>query len=124
MSYALSFSEPVAEAVDRVRRDQLEAAASELSGEVSGEDVHEARKRLKKTRALLRLTRPALKPKAFRARNRALRDAGRRLAGARAADVRAATVDDLAERYPGRAPSGPVYATLTARARATEPPAS
>ena len=50
MSYALSFSEPVAQAVDAVRREQLEAAAEE----VRARDVHEARKRLKKTRALLR----------------------------------------------------------------------
>src|SRR3954465_9315173 len=104
MSYALSFSEPVPEAVDQVRRDQLEAAAADLRER----DVHEARKRLKKTRALLRLTRPAMKPKAFRARNRALRDAGRELSGARDAEVMVETVEDLAERFPGRAEYAPM----------------
>jgi CHAD domain-containing protein len=114
MSYSLSFSEPPAEAVEAVRRDQLEAAAESLA---EHGDVHDARKRIKKTRALLRLTRPAMKPKSFRRRNRALRDTARTLSGARDAEVMAETVSDLAQRYPGRAPYEPVHEVLAANAR-------
>src|SRR6478609_6320449 len=104
MSYALSFDESPAEAVERVRREQLQAAAEGLQEDPTDpEAIHDARKRIKKTRALLRLARPVMKRKAFRARNHALRDAGRALSAARDAEVLAQTVNDLADRYPGRA---------------------
>ena len=63
MSYSLSFTESPAEAVEQVRREQLEAAADGLDAhaEDPAEAVHDARKRIKKTRALLRLARPAIK---------------------------------------------------------------
>jgi CHAD domain-containing protein len=116
VSYALSFEAPPAESVERVRLEQLEAAADGLRDDpTDAEAIHDARKRLKKTRALLRLTRPALKRKAFRARNRALRDAGRELSAARDAEVLAETVADLASRYPGRAAFEPVRSVLAAR---------
>ena len=124
MSYLLSFSLPVAEAVEHVRREQLEAAAADLRKR----DVHEARKRLKKTRALLRLTRPAIAKGAFRAHNRALRDAGRALSGARDAEVMVETVDDLSERFPRRANFAAVRQRLAMRVdeppRATELPSA
>jgi CHAD domain-containing protein len=110
MSYALSFDESPAVSVERVRREQLRAAADAVP-----EDVHDARKRIKKTRALLRLARPAMSKKAFRRRNRALRDAGRALSGARDAEVLTETVDALAARYPGQAPYGPVHVALADR---------
>jgi CHAD domain-containing protein len=110
MSYALSFDEAPAESVERIRREQLQAAADVLP-----DDVHDARKRIKKTRALLRLARPVMTEKAFRRRNHALRDAGRTLSGARDTEVLAETVSDLAERYPGRAPYGPVHVILADR---------
>ncbi len=101
MSYALSFDEPAAEAVERVRREQLEKAAEALEhGDDPVEAVHDARKRLKKTRSLLRLARP----KRFGKRNRALRDAGRSLAGARDADVLVETLDSLGGSEAARAP--------------------
>jgi hypothetical protein len=68
MSYALSFDESPAAAVEAVRREQFEAAAEGLGDDpTDAEAIHDARKRLKTTRALLRL---ALKRKAFRTRNR------------------------------------------------------
>ena len=107
MSYGLSFEEPPAESVQRVRRDQLEAAAEGLAHgheDDPVEAIHDARKRIKKTRALLRLARPGMKQKAYRRRNRALRDTGRRMSGARDADAVAGTVDLLAERFAGHMP--------------------
>jgi len=123
VSYTLSLDAPPEVAIERVRREQVQAAYDGLREEISTESVHDARKRLKKTRALLRLTRP----KGFKRRNRALRDAGRALSGARDADVLAETVADLAERYSGQLPKVAferVRAPLAARARVTDPDGS
>ena len=123
MSYTLTFDESVEASIERVRREQLEAAHDGLRDEISTESVHDARKRLKKTRALLRLARP----KGFKRRNRALRDAGRALSGARDADVLAETVEDLAERFSGQLPKATferVRTPLAARAAATAPEGS
>jgi CHAD domain-containing protein len=69
------------------------------------EAVHDARKRLKKTRSLLRLARPGLRKRDYRAQNAALRDAGRALSGARDADVMVETVEKLGERFAGHVPA-------------------
>jgi CHAD domain-containing protein len=105
MSYGLTFNEAPRESIERVRREQLEDAADSLAaGEDPVEAIHDARKRIKKTRALLRLARPGLKPKVYRRRNRELRDAGRAMSGSRDADVLVETVEDLGERYAQRHP--------------------
>ncbi len=60
--------------------DALRAALDVLAGDtVSDQDVHDARKSLKKARGGLRLLRPAMADDMFRAHNLALRDAGRLL---------------------------------------------
>lgn len=107
MAYRLSSADDVPTSVRACAREQLAGAAERL--ERAGEDpvkaVHEARKHLKKTRALLRLVRPALGPKAYRRENDALRDAGLALSGARDADVLVQTVGTLAEHAAGRLPA-------------------
>ncbi|HEY5194881.1 MAG TPA: CHAD domain-containing protein [Solirubrobacteraceae bacterium] len=62
--------------------------------------VHEARKAIKRMRALARLLRHELGEQEFKRVNNALRAAGQRLAGARDADVRLATLRSLVERHP------------------------
>jgi CHAD domain-containing protein len=105
VSYGLKFDEAPTDAIERVRREQLDAAAESLACEADPvEAIHDARKRIKKTRALLRLARPGLSKKRYRRRNRALRDAGRAMSATRDADVLVETVDDLAERYAGQQP--------------------
>ena len=105
MAYGLTFEATPADSIERVRREQLEAAAASLEqGDDPVEAIHDARKRIKKTRALLRLARPGLKTKAYRRRNTALRDAGRGMSGTRDADVLVETVDGLAERFVGQRP--------------------
>jgi CHAD domain-containing protein len=105
MSYGLTFSETPVDAVERVRREQLEAAAESLrDGEDPVEAIHDARKRIKKTRALLRLARPGMSKGDYRRRNRALRDTGRGMSGSRDADVLVETVELLAERFTGQYP--------------------
>ncbi len=62
--------------------------------------VHEARKAIKRMRALARLLRDELGEREFARVNDSLRSAGRRLGGSRDADVRLATLRDLIERHP------------------------
>ncbi len=78
---------------DRVR-------STALSDPDPAELVHEARKAIKRMRALARLMRGELGEQEFKRVNDSLRDAGRRLAGARDAEVRLETLDGLTKRHP------------------------
>ena len=113
MAYRLSIADDVPSSVRAVAREQLAGAVGRL--ERAGEDpvaaVHEARKHLKKTRALLRLARPALGRQAYRSENDALREAGLALSGRRDADVLVETASKLAEHAAGRLPAD-VFAQL------------
>lgn len=113
MAYRLSFADDVPTGVRACAREQLAGAAERLDGAADDpvKAIHEARKHLKKTRALLRLVRPALGRKAYRRENDALRDAGLALSGTRDADVRVATAQALAEHAAGRLPAD-VFAAL------------
>lgn len=62
--------------------------------------VHEARKAIKRMRALARLFREEMGEPEFKRVDSSLREAGRRLAGARDAQVRLATLKCLVERHP------------------------
>jgi CHAD domain-containing protein len=62
--------------------------------------VHEARKAVKRMRALARMRREEMGEREFHRVNASLRDAGRRLARARDAEVRLATLRRLADRHP------------------------
>jgi CHAD domain-containing protein len=115
MAYRLPLDEPVPDGVRRCAREELEAA---ITGLREGDDpvtaVHEARKSVKKLRALVRLVAPAVPGKARKDIDRALRDAGRLMSGARDADVVVAVVDAVAERYAGHVP-GTAFDELRAR---------
>jgi CHAD domain-containing protein len=104
MSYRLWLSEPTADEVRRVAREQLEDAIAGLRDPDGDRTtaVHEARKAVKKVRGMLRLVQPDLPRSAFRRENAALRDAGRLLSGARDADVMRAALAALRERHPDR----------------------
>jgi len=125
MAYRLSFADDVPSGVRQCAREQLAGAVQRL---VRASDdpvtaVHEARKHLKKTRALLRLVRPALGRRAYRAENDALRDAGLALSGARDADVRVQTAARLAEHAAGQLPAD-VFEALGAALAAEAAPAA
>ncbi len=62
--------------------------------------MHEARKALKRLRALLRLLEDELGERAYEHESAVVRDAGKQLAGARDAEVLLRTLDDLLERQP------------------------
>lgn len=73
-------------------RDVVTAAGCiSATGNLTPEEVHETRKRIKRARATLALLRPALTEQDYVACNRALRSAGRSLAAARDATVMART---------------------------------
>ena len=117
MSYRLQFDQTLDDGLRRVASEQLGDALTGLR-DPDGTDpvkaVHEARKSVKKSRAALRLARPALPKDAYRREDQALRDAGRSLSGARDADVLLETVDALGERFAGQLPEA-AFADLRAR---------
>ena len=120
MAYRLSFAEEVPDSFRSSVRDELATATTWLRDDFEAdpvEAIHEARKSLKKARALLRLVRPGLPKRVYRRENAALRDAGRLVSGARDADVMVETVDKLAERFVGRIPASH-FDDLRARMRA------
>jgi CHAD domain-containing protein len=98
--------EPLSPALQRMALAQIDlalAALSDSDGTGPGEKgVHEARKALKRLRALLRLLRRELGERAFARENTTLREIGRRLSEARDAAVMLATLDSLIARHPRR----------------------
>ena len=89
-AYRLKVSEPLPAEVTRVARGRIDHAVDELrgkSGSTPEEAVHEARKDMKKLRALLRLSRDELGKSTYRRENACFRDAARELAGTRDSDV-------------------------------------
>ncbi|HVX65447.1 MAG TPA: CHAD domain-containing protein [Bryobacteraceae bacterium] len=102
MAYRFEPGEPVPGAVRRILREELESAARELSRARSAAArdlaIHEARKSIKKSRALLRLLLPELKG-VYAAENPRLRELGLRLSEARDAVVMLETLSHLEEKY-------------------------
>jgi len=86
------------EAVRRIAAEQIERARSDADEDDRREAVHEARKRCKKIRALLRLVRPCFED-TYRAENAWFRDAARELSELRDATSMIECFDALAERY-------------------------
>ena len=117
MHYKLNLGVEPSDALRACAREQLDDALSLLGDERARDPakaVHEARKDLKKARAVLRLARPALRSKAYRRENGALRDAGRLMSAARDADVLVTTMEGLAERFVGQLPEA-AFARLRER---------
>jgi CHAD domain-containing protein len=86
----MKVAEPLPAAVTRVARGRIDHAIDELrgkSGSTPEEAVHEARKDMKKIRALLRLSRDEVGKDTYRRENACFRDAARELAGTRDSDV-------------------------------------
>ena len=89
---------PLRREVPRVGREELEAALKEVLtiGEQSRSTaVHEARRHLKKARALFRLARPATGKAFYKRENAALRKMARVMAPIRDAHARVQTIDKL-----------------------------
>jgi CHAD domain-containing protein len=119
--FALREDEPLREGVERIAVGQLDNSIEGLAGESDADaatSIHEARKSIKRLRALLRLTRHQLGEHVYRRDNSAFRDIGRRLSGARDSRVMLDTLSGLSERHPKRAPApglAPFRRTLLSR---------
>jgi CHAD domain-containing protein len=101
MAYRFEAGEPVPDAVRRIVREELESAAGQLSrarGAARDEAIHEARKSIKKSRALLRLMQPELE-RIYETENVRLRDIGLHLSDSRDAAVMLETLLHLEEKY-------------------------
>jgi CHAD domain-containing protein len=98
--FRLAPDEGAADGLRRIARGQIELASDRLeSGDDVAEAVHEARKSLKRLRAVVRLARDPLGDEIYRSENRAYRDTGRELSAARDAQVLGETLDALTDRY-------------------------
>ena len=98
MAYRLEPGESVREGLRRIAREELaRAGAGLLEATAGGRDdaIHEARKSIKKVRAILRLMRGEL-GRTFLIENRRLREVGRRLSAYRDGAVMIETLDRLA----------------------------
>jgi len=100
MAYRLERGESVIAGLKRVVRDEIESAATQLAGDKSGRDeaIHEARKSIKKVRALLRLMSAEL-GEAYPRENARLRDIAGRLSNFRDTFVLIETFDDLKKKF-------------------------
>jgi CHAD domain-containing protein len=101
-AYRIDPGQPAPDEVRRIAIGRIRHALDELRGQSDStreEAVHEARKDMKKLRALLRLVRGELGERVFAAENASFRDIARELAGVRDADVMLATLTALEERY-------------------------
>lgn len=105
MTYAFLHDESVPDGVRRIMDEQLVRARTQLTDPKSPREkrVHDARKRLKETRALLRLVREPLGDQ-FAVENAWFRDAGRELAAVRDADAVLEALEklDIPARLRGR----------------------
>jgi CHAD domain-containing protein len=98
MHFSFRSGETVREGVRRIGLEQIDALLSDLRGQPSAPRIHDARKRCKMLRALLRLARKGIDPAARQAANARWRDIAHALAGARDADVQRRTFRKLITR--------------------------
>jgi CHAD domain-containing protein len=124
MGYRLERNESVPEGLRRIAREQLDSAADELgkTGKERSTGIHEARKGIKKVRAVLRLMRDELGG-VYRKENLRLSRIGRRLSKFRDATASIEIFDALQRRHPEELPAQSfktIRAKLAARRAQTE----
>jgi CHAD domain-containing protein len=101
MAYRLQPGESVREGLRRIAREELSSAAGGLrqaTARTRDDAIHEARKSVKKVRAILRLMRGELGD-TYAIENRRLRDVARRLSVYRDGTVMIETLDQLGEHH-------------------------
>src|SRR5258708_37043741 len=106
MAYRFEENETVSDAVRRIAGEELRSAAYQLSRRKSGnrdEAIHEARKSIKKTRALLKLMRMELGD-CFDRDNIRLREIGQQLSEIRDAAAMLEVFEPLAQEHAGDLP--------------------
>jgi CHAD domain-containing protein len=107
--YRLEPGEPIGPGIRRIARGQIERAVAGLDPDARGElapRVHDARKSLKRLRALVRLVRDDLAKQVYRRENDAFREIGRAFSDVRDATVLVETLEDITARYEPELPDG------------------
>lgn len=108
MAYVFDLGETIREGIRRIAYEEIDKALQALDepDEAAIEDaVHDTRKRCKKLRALVRLTRPSM-GETYTTANRTFRDAARELSSIRDAHALLATFDDLVAGHVDQLPTG------------------
>ena len=101
MAAKLRRSRGAARDARRILRRQIRKALETLTGHgVDDEDIHDARKRIKRARATLRLMRGVISKRDYRRGNRLLRDAAQPLSAARDAKILVEACDGVLQRSP------------------------
>jgi CHAD domain-containing protein len=95
MSYRIAKGESLADAFGRIATEEVDLAMTQLDRPKRGEGVHDARKALKRLRALVRSLRVALPKDRFRSENRRLAEAGRKISPLRDLHVQLHTLEKL-----------------------------
>src|SRR5436190_18067362 len=108
MAFHFKNDEAVSEGVRRIAVEQLDKALDALKPATRDRDkaIHDARVCIKKSRALLRLSRAELGKKTCRIENARFRDAGRKLSEVRDAAAVIEIVDKLTEHFSEQLSSG------------------
>jgi CHAD domain-containing protein len=106
MAATLKSGESVGAGMRRVARKETSKALEQLQsiGDDADEAVHDARKRFKRIRALLKLVRCEIGEKSYQRENARFRDAGRPLTEVRDARILLDTLDDLVKRLTSKVP--------------------
>ena len=102
MTFRLKPNESLPTSIKRIAQEQNTKAIAELSttDELGiDEAVHQARKRLKKIRAVIRLVRDSLGSGVYKRENAHFRDLGRKLANLRDSKVQIETLDNLIAHF-------------------------
>ncbi|MBO0743347.1 MAG: CHAD domain-containing protein, partial [Hyphomicrobiaceae bacterium] len=100
MTYRFKLHEPIGQAVRRVGLEQIEIATAKLAGTNDiATAIHDARRCLKRLRALLRLIEPGLVEAQYRREAARLAGIGRLLSNARDLDVMRQTLGNLEDRF-------------------------
>ena len=107
MAFSFKRKERAARAIPRLGCERAQRARDCLAACSDTEAIHEARKEIKRARAVLRLARPNVRKKEFREVRKQLRKAAAQLAKPRDADVKAITLREMTRRFKTELPPGP-----------------
>src|SRR5680860_382802 len=108
MAYQLELGETISDGIQRIAYEELDTTLEALDAPQADEVetvVHDVRKRCKKLRALVRLTRPSMDG-AYRPANETFRDAARELSPIRDAHALLATFDAIVAGHLDQLPAG------------------
>jgi CHAD domain-containing protein len=103
LGFCFRADQSIAKGTQRIARRQMDRALDQLtrqSRSAREEAVHDARRRFKRIRALLRLVRKSLGERRYLKENACFREAGRLLAEVRDARVLVGAFEELTRRFP------------------------